>query len=100
MPEYYTEAAQAQQNWHPPDRCTRFIPPLKRHPEGPRLSRAGSVKAAHLHRRMGGDMQDYQFPQRYAGLLRALCVVIVALMLVAILFAAWIALANFNTIGV
>ncbi len=45
-------------------------------------------------------MQDYQFPQRYAGLLRALCVVIVALMLVAILFAAWIALANFNTIGV
>jgi hypothetical protein len=39
-------------------------------------------------------------PQRVAGLLKALCLAILALMLVTTLYTAWIVLANYNQIGV
>ena len=70
-----------------------------------RRAGAGCVAAAHRRRENvaligGANVQEQQIPHRYAPITRALCAVIVVLMLVGILYAGWISITNFAQIGV
>lgn len=46
------------------------------------------------------DVPETQLPQRYASITKAICILIVALMVVGMLYAGWIAIANYSSIGV
>ena len=45
-------------------------------------------------------MEENQAPQSLFMLIRALCILIVVLMIVAILYAGWISISNYGQIGV
>lgn len=45
-------------------------------------------------------MREQQIPHRYASLTKALCILIVALMVVGLLYAGWISFMNYGRIGV
>jgi hypothetical protein len=49
---------------------------------------------------LGEIMADGFTPARYASLTRALCLVVLAIMTVALVYAGWIAISNYSRIGV
>lgn len=48
----------------------------------------------------GPDVQEQQLPHRYASLTKALCILIVALMVAGMLYAGWISVMYYGQIGV